>query len=179
MKFARVRALLAGAVALILLLAALTVVYAELEKGRKAPEFKLSSVDGKMLSLKEIRKDPAKKGATRVVLLDFWATWCPPCKQEIPHLQKLHEKYGKKGLAVVGIAIDVAGAKDVKPFVKERKLTYTILLDPKGGAQRDYRVRYYPTVYILDKKGVIRSVHIGYKPGVEKDFEKEIQALLK
>ncbi|HUV05855.1 MAG TPA: TlpA disulfide reductase family protein [Armatimonadota bacterium] len=179
MKLTRLRGVLPIAAALFIMLSTLSAVYAELRKGEKAPEFKLLSVDGKMLSLKEIRKDPAKKGTTRVVLLDFWATWCPPCKQEIPHLQKLHEKYGKKGLAVVGVSVDTSGAKVVRPFVKERKLTYTILLDPKGGTQKDYRVRFYPTVYILDKKGIICNVHVGYKPGMEKDLEKEIQALLK
>ena len=179
MMLTRSRGPFAIAIALIVLLAVPTAAYAELRKGDKAPEFKLSSVDGKMLSLKEIRKDPAKKGATRVVLLDFWATWCPPCRDEVPHLQKLHKKYEKKGLAVVGISVDTGGARIVKPFAKERKLTYTILLDPKCAAKKGYRVYAYPTVYIINKQGIIRSVHRGYGPGAEKELEKEIISLLK
>lgn len=156
-----------------------TAVYAAIKEGAKAPDFKLESISGKTLSLEEIRKDPKVKGANRVVLLDFWATWCPPCKRELPHLQKLHEKYGKKGLVVVGVAMDRGGMGDVKPFVKEQKLTYTILVDPKGTTKSDYGIQYFPTTVIVDKKGIVRKVHIGYSDGMEKDLEKEILALLK
>lgn len=151
---------------------------AMLEKGNKAPDFKLSSLDGKKVKLSELQKDPQKKGAKRVVLLNFWASWCPPCRAEAPYLQKLHEKYGKNGLGIVGISTDTKGAAVVRRFVKEKKLTYTQLLDPKHTVARKYKVGPIPTSYIIDRSGVIRSVHLGFAPGLEKDLEKEIRALL-
>lgn len=177
MRSVRFRVIMAGA-ALALALMATTTAQALLSEGKNAPSFKLTSIDGKTVSLSDLRKDPARKGANRVVLLDFWATWCPPCRKATPHLQKLHEKYGNKGLVVVGLALDKGGADDVKPFVKKHKLTYTILVDSSSKVARQYGVRGIPTAYIIDKKGVIRNIHVGYSPGLEKDLEKEVQALL-
>jgi len=179
MKSVRWRATLGAAIALPFVLVALTAVQAALSKGEKSPDFKLTSIDGTALSFADIRKDPARKGATRVVLLDFWATWCPACRDEIPHLQKLHVKYEKRGLAVVGIALDRGGIKDVKPFAANRKLTYTLLLDPKGAVKRKYGVRLIPATFIIDRQGIVRSVHIGFVPGMEKALEAEVKSLLK
>lgn len=179
MKTTALPSLLAVAFALVVALVASSTVQAVLSDGKKAPDFKLTSIDGKTISLSDLDKDPAKKGASRVVLLDFWATWCPPCREEAPQLQKLHEKYGKKGLAVVGVALDKGGADDVKPFVKKHKLTYTMLVDPSSRIARQYGIRGIPTTYMIDKKGTIRNVHVGYSAGIGKDLEKEAQALLK
>jgi len=173
----RVRSsLLIAAASSILLLA---VAWAQLGEGTKSPDFRLQSLDGKMLTLAQIRKDPARPGANRVVILDFWATWCDPCKEELPIFQKLHQKYGKKGLVVVGLSVDRGGIRDVKPFVKQRKLTYTMLVDPKGTVKSAYRVRFLPTTFIIDKKGFIRAVHIGYTPEVGAQLEHDIKPLLK
>jgi len=162
----------------VVLAVALTGVQANLSKGDKAADFKLPGVDGRNVRLSDLQK-PSKKGAKRVMLLDFWATWCPPCREEVPYLQKLHQKYAKKGLLVVGIAQDSDGAKSVKPFAKKNKLSYLQLVDAKHEAARAYRVGPIPTTYIIDGSGVIRSVHLGFAKGMEKDLEEEIQALLK
>lgn len=179
MKTIRLRTAAVVAFSIVLLLAVLTTAWAVLSKGAKSPDFRLKSIDGRTLSLSQIRKDPAKPGAYRVVILDFWATWCGPCREELPGFQKLHEKYGKKGLAMVGVAVDKGGVSDVKPFVKENKLTYTILVDPRQTVKNQYGVRFLPTTYIIDKSGVIRAVHVGYAPGVEDTIENEVKSLLK
>ncbi len=153
--------------------------HALLEKGAKALDFELPSLDDKKLKLSELQKDPRKKGRRRVVLLSFWATWCPPCRKEVPHLQKLHKKYDKKGLVVVGVSVDSKGAKVVQPFVEKYKLTYTQLLDEKQTVCATYKARYLPTTYIIDRRGAISSVRVGFAPGTEKKVEKEIEALLK
>lgn len=147
-------------------------------KGDKAPDFKLETLDGKTVSLDDIRKDPDRKGKTRVLLLDFWATWCPPCMETIPHLQKLQDKYEKKGFTVVGIALQ-SKADKIKDIKKDKELTYPLLVDSKGTCARDYKVRYLPTTYVIDKEGKISAVHEGYTKGLEKKLENEITALLK
>lgn len=179
MKTNRFRTLPALTFAAIFSILALSAGWAALNKGAKAPDFKLKSINGKTMTLSQIRMDPAKKGASRVVVLDFWATTCPPCIEELPNYQKLHKKYGSKGVAMVGVAIDQGGLDDVKPFVAEHKLTYINLVDPDRDAAGPYGVRYTPTTYIVDKKGVIRFVHIGYVPGIEQTIENEVKSLLK
>lgn len=168
-----------AAVSIMLLLALLTTAWAALSKGTRAPDFTLKSIDGRSLSLSQIRKDPAKPGSYRVVILDFWATWCDPCKEELPVFQELHRKYGHKGLAVVGIALDKGGAKDVKPFVKEKGLTYTMLVDPRLTLKSRYGIRLLPTTYVIDRSGIIRGVHVGPLPGFEETIENEVKSLLK
>lgn len=150
---------------------------ANLSKGDKAPDFKLTRLDGKTTSLADLQKGP--KGAKRIVVLNFWATWCPHCRVEAPYLQKLSDKYGKKGLVVVGVSLDSDGAKSVKPFAKSNKLSYTNLLDPKHEVARKYTVGPIPTTYIIDRKGVIRSVTLGFAPGMEKGLEEDVKGLLK
>ena len=151
---------------------------AQLRKGTKAPEFRLKSVTGKMMSLSQIRKDPQRPGKNRVVVLDFWATYCEPCKMEFPIFQKLQRKYGKDGLVVVGIACDREGMSLVAPFVKAKKLGYTVLVDPNMVAKSAYRVRFYPTTFIIDRSGIIRAVHVGYTPEVGNQLEADIKPLL-
>lgn len=179
MKSVRLRTTLWAAIALAFVLASLAAVQAALSKGAKAPDFKLTSIDEKVLRFADLRKDPARKGATRVVLLNFWATYCPACREEVPLLQRLHVKYKKQGLAVVGIALDRGGLKDVEPFAANRKLTYTVLLDRKGAVKRKYGVHLIPATFIIDKKGIVRNVHIGFMPGMEKTLEQEVRSLLK
>lgn len=134
----------------------------------KAPDFTLKDLDGKAVRLADFKD--------KVVLLAFWATWCPPCRAEIPHFKELQEKYGSKGLAVVGISLDQGGAAAVKPFAAANRINYTMLLD-SGEAARAYGgVRSIPTTFLIDRKGNIARKFVGYQ---SKDvFEREIQRLL-
>jgi peroxiredoxin len=151
---------------------------ANLSNGDKAPDFRLAGLDGKAVKLADLQTD-SKSGTKRVVLLDFWATWCPPCRAETPHLQKLHEKYAKQGLIVVGISQDSDGAKSVRPYAEKNKLTYTQLLDQKHEAARKYGVSSIPTTFVVGRDGKIKSVHLGFAPGMEKRLEEEVVKLLK
>jgi peroxiredoxin len=179
MKMTSRRVMLATVLAVVLL-AAVVVSQSAVTQGQKAVGFKLTSVDGKTVSLDDISKDPAQPGPNRVVLIQFFATWCHYCVQETPYLQRLSSKYGKKGLAVVGVAVDTDGASAVKPFVAEHKLTYTVLLDPNDKTHKSYfREPGVPATVLIDKQGVVRYMALGFYPDMAKELESKIIPLLK
>lgn len=127
------------------------------------------------------------------ILIDFWATWCVPCRAAMPSMQKLYDQYVPKegqeqgGLGLFGIALDTQGSKIVKPFYEKLKFTYPMLCDPTEGSddvdlirstkkmKSLYKVQGIPVVYLIDSEGIIRHVHVGFK---EKDFEK-LDSLIK
>ncbi len=114
----------------------------------------------------------------KVVLVDFWATWCVPCVKAMPDLQKLQEKYSEKGLGVVGISIDEKGAEKVKPFLSKKKFTYTMLLDKDTvhPTWKAFGVHGIPALFLLNKEGMIVQQWIGK---VEmKEVKKAVEALL-
>ncbi len=121
------------------------------DKGKQAPEFTLEDLSGQQISLTDL------KG--KVVLLNFWATWCGPCRVEMPTLQSRHELY-PENLSVLGIDFDEP-KDNVMAFAEEFGLTFTILLDPGGEIQNEYRIRGYPTSVFLDENGIVQIVHIG------------------
>jgi thiol-disulfide isomerase/thioredoxin len=136
---------------------------------RPAPAIELKTLSGETTALS------AMKG--KVVLLDFWATWCKPCIETMPALQKLHEKYGDKGLTVVGASIDEKGAAVVEPFLKNRKFTYSMMLD--GGAKPAWQslgIRSIPALFLI-KDGQIVQQWVG-KPK-ESEVESAVSELLK
>lgn len=173
------RAFLIAAIGFLLSIAIFSMAVAALTPGKKAPDFTLKSITGKQVSLQQLRTDQQNKKTPKVVLIDFWATWCPPCKEETPYLQKLHEKYGKKGVSIVGISVDDNGAEAVKPFAKQNGLKYNLLLDPDTKTAKKYLIRPIPTTYLIDRQGIIRYVHVGFDQGMEKQFDTEINELLK
>jgi len=133
-----------------------------------APSWELNDVGGKPLKLSDF------KG--KVVILDFWATWCPPCRAEIPGFVALQNKYADKGLTVIGVSVDEQGPSVVKPFMRQLKMNYPVVMaDQKIIA--DYGgIEAIPTTFIIDREGAIVSVHQGYTDGAT--LEKEIQSLL-
>ena len=134
-----------------------------------APDFNLKTLDGKSLQLS------ALKG--KVVLLDFWATWCPPCRQEIPHFKELYTQYHSKGLEVIGVALDEGGEKDVAPFAQQNQINYPLSATGSQELAQAYGgIRGIPTTFLIDKQGRIAQKYIGYQD--KEVFEKEIQALL-
>ena len=134
---------------------------------KTAPNFALSDSKGVAVRLSDY------KG--RVVLLDFWATWCHGCKTEIPWYMEFQNKYKDKGLAVIGVSMDDDGWKSVKPFVEEQKMNYAVVIGNEALAKL-YSVDALPVTLLIDRDGKIAVSHAGM---VEKDaFEKEIRALL-
>jgi Tol biopolymer transport system component/peroxiredoxin/DNA-directed RNA polymerase subunit RPC12/RpoP len=136
--------------------------------GKPAPFFTLQDLSGKRISLSEF------KG--KVVILDFWATWCPPCVVEIPHFIALYEQYKDQGLAVVGISTDRKGVGIVRSFAQKNHINYPILM-ADGRVQAAYGgIRAIPTTFIIDSAGIIRHQYIGYRD--KSVFETAIKPLL-
>ncbi len=137
-----------------------------------APEFTVEGLDGK----KYVLRDLLAKGP---VLLDFWTTWCKPCLNELPELDKLYQKYQERGFTLLTIASDDAKTlSKVKPMVKSRGFTFPVGTDPERKIGNAYSVRNYPTSYLIGRDGKILSVAQGYRPGDEKKLEEEIVAAL-
>jgi peroxiredoxin len=132
-----------------------------------APDFKLKDLSGKDVKLSD------QKG--KVVLVEFWATWCPPCRTSIPGLERLHKVYGGKGLTILAISVDEGGWDHVREFITEHKATYTVLQGTDDVSSR-YQVRMIPAMYLVDKQGIIKKQYLG--GGSEEELEKAIQALL-
>ena len=116
--------------------------------------------------------------AGKVVLVDFWASWCGPCKASFPALNKLHDKYSSKGLVIIGIGVDEDEAK-YKAFASKMGAKFPLVHDSKHKAAEFFNPAAMPTSFIVDRKGVIRHVHTGFKGAkTEAEYTAEIEALL-
>jgi thiol-disulfide isomerase/thioredoxin len=120
--------------------------------GQVAADFKLKSIDGKEFSLQDLRG--------KVVLLDFWATWCGPCRRDLPVIEKLHREFNAKGLVVLGLTTG-EDAETLNKFLLTTKLSYPILLAAETGTSQSYSVNAFPTVVLIDREGKIAFYHVG------------------
>ena len=136
--------------------------------GKPAPEFTLPDLEGNQIELSSM------KG--KVLILDFWATWCPPCKEEVPHLVSLQSKYRDQGLQIVGLSLDKEGASKVKPFADEHDVNYTMLIANDETAKSYGGVSMIPTTFLVDRNGVVVKRFIGYT--TPEAFEEAILPLL-
>jgi peroxiredoxin len=123
-----------------------------ISEGEVAPDFTLKDLRREEVSLKEFRG--------KVVLLNFWATWCPPCRKEVPSMVELYGKYKDRGLEIIGVNLDKLGKSEVKKFSLEHKMNFPILLDPAGDIAALYRVVALPTTIFLDRNGRIKGNRI-------------------
>jgi peroxiredoxin len=138
-------------------------------KGRRvAPDFTLADLSGREHSLSDYQ--------SRVVLVDFWATWCRPCLIEIPHLLKLYEAYKSQGFVALGVGLDKKA--NLAEFARENRMSYVVLVDEKGIAGKLYGIRSIPRTLIVDKKGRVAFDHTGFVPGMEAQMEAQIRTLL-
>lgn len=141
-----------------------------LDPGTPLPEIGLVDRAGKRVDLASL------KG--KVVLLDFWASWCAPCKEEMPVLERLHKRYGKEGLVIVGVSVD-REAPNVGEFLKQTKVSFTIVHDKEHAVADRFKPPRMPSSYIVDRAGVVRHVHGGFKPEDAAKLEAELATLLK
>jgi len=134
----------------------------------KAPNFSLKTADGKTVELKKLQG--------KVVVVNFWATWCGPCKAEIPGFLEVYQQYKSKGLEIVGVSLDQSGWDVVKPFVEKAKITYPVVVGDGKLANAYDGIEAIPTTFIVDKKGNITKKHVGYMS--KDDLQKLIAGLL-
>ena len=136
--------------------------------GRHAPEFQLSDLGGKRVSLADFRG--------KIVILDFWATWCGPCRMTMPVLEKLNRQYAGH---VVLLAINLEEMpEDVVPYVREHQLSSTVLLDEDGTVGRMYRSQSIPMQVLIDQDGIIRHIAVGYSSSLESRLKAQIDKLM-
>ena len=137
--------------------------------GKTAPGFTLLDVDGKTVHLADY------KG--KVVVVDFWATWCGPCKAAIPHLIALQTQFAARDFVILGLSGDEDPPATVKQFAQAKGMQYPILMVDQD-TQGKYGVNSYPTAFVIDKSGVIRNVFMGYSDQVPVQMESAIRSLL-
>jgi peroxiredoxin len=140
-------------------------------QGKMAPDFALKTLDGKEVKLSE------QKGS--VVLMDFWATWCPPCRKSLPHVQELStdKELAAKGLKVWAVNAHEETGK-VTPFVEQNKYTFQIPMDADGATMKDYMVHGIPTTVIVGRDGKVKKVFIGYGDDSAEKVKKAVEAAL-
>jgi peroxiredoxin len=135
-----------------------------------APDFTLHSLGGTNLRLQEQRG--------RVVMVNFWATWCAPCRQEMPQLNKLYDKYRASGFVLLGVNIDDDAGRAAEVATK-LGLKFPVLLDTDKAVSRSYELSSMPTTVLIDRDGRVRYLHRGYVQGYENLYEQQIRELLK
>jgi thiol-disulfide isomerase/thioredoxin len=133
-----------------------------------APDWQLTDLNGKLVKFTDFRG--------KVVILDFWATWCAPCRVEIPHFVELQKQYGDKGLTVIGVSLDEQGPQIVKKFAKQFGVNYAIVIGNQKVVEAYGGIAAVPITFVIDRQGRIVSRHIGYDDKAA--FEEEIQSLL-
>lgn len=135
-----------------------------------APAFSLPARGGTSVTLESL------KG--KVVMLNFWASWCGPCRKEMPLLEEMHKKYGKQGFALLGVNVD-AESGDAEKLLKTIQVSFPILFDKESKVSQLYNVNAMPSSVFIDRKGNLRALHRGYKDGDENEYLNQIRSLLK
>jgi len=140
------------------------------DAGGPAPAFTLAALTGQTAALSQY------KG--QVVMVNFWATWCGPCQQEMPLLDQMYKKYKMAGFTLIGVSVD-KDAAPVKDLMARKPVSFPVLLDPANQVSKAYHVDEMPSSVIIDRKGEIRYIHRGYKPGDENEYQDRIRQLIK
>jgi peroxiredoxin len=136
-----------------------------------APGFTLQSRDGGQVSL------ASQQG--NVVMINFWATWCVPCRQEMPHLQALYDRYSSLGFELLAVNVEKNNAEGARKWLEETPVTFPVLFDPNNEVTKLYKVQTMPTTVLIGRDGTMRFIHHGYKPGYENEYQTQVRALLR
>ena len=136
----------------------------------KAPNFTLKSNGGKNVKLSELRG--------QVILLNFWASWCGPCRQEMPLLENLHKRYSALGFTVLGVNVEEDPRK-AKTLLKDISVSFPILFDTSNKVSKQYKVSAMPSTVMIDRDGNMRYLHKGYKRGDEAQYKKWVKKLVR
>jgi thiol-disulfide isomerase/thioredoxin len=135
-----------------------------------APNFTLTSRGGENLKLSEYRGD--------VVMINFWASWCGPCRQEMPLLNALYERYKPLGFTILGVNVE-EDSSQAKTLLADVPVDFPILFDNTNKVSQLYHVEAMPSTILVDRNGNMRYLHQGYTPGTEKDYEQQVRALIR
>src|SRR5215470_744860 len=135
-----------------------------------APDFTLKSRAGENIKLSELRG--------QVVLINFWASWCGPCRQEMPLLDQMYQKYAPLGFTLLGVNVE-QDSTDAERLLKDTPVTFPILFDAQNEVSKLYDVTAMPSTVLVDRDGKVRYVHKGYQPGYETEYQTQIRALVK
>lgn len=138
--------------------------------GNPAPSFEVDSLNGQ-------GKVSFDKWKGKVVYVDFWATWCEPCKKSFPKYQELYTKYQSSGLEIIAVSVDDEN-KGIEAFIKQHGAKFPVAWDDGHKIADQWKPESMPTAFVIDKEGVIRHVHAGYHDGEEAELDKEIKELL-
>ena len=138
--------------------------------GKPAPDFALKSSTGENLRLSEYRGD--------VVMINFWATWCGPCRQEMPLLDELYSRYERVGFNLLGVNID-DDSNRAMDMIRELGVNFPVLFDARKEVSKLYDVDAMPVTVLVDREGNVRFVHQGYKPGYEEKYLDQVRSLLR
>jgi thiol-disulfide isomerase/thioredoxin len=138
----------------------------------KVKNFRLKNLNNKRVSYSQLKGE-------KVTVIDFWATWCVPCRRSIPKLVAIHERYREKGVGFIGISVDgPRNLPKVKPHARSLGITYPVVLDINSQIMKELKVVSLPTVLLIDQNNEVVYIHRGYRPGDEDILDKEIQKLL-
>jgi len=143
---------------------------AAVDTNSPAPDFTLNAQTGKPVELTQF------KG--QVVMLNFWASWCGPCRQEMPLLDSIYKRYGKLGFTMIGVNVE-PDSKAANDWLKQTPVTFPILYDTESKVSKLYGVSGMPSTVIVDRKGTVRMIHHGYKPGDEEEYLSSIRTLMR
>ena len=142
------------------------------EVGYRAPDFALPTLEGKTVRLSDFR-------GKKAIFLNFWATWCAPCRLEMPTMETVYQEYKRRGLEILAVGLDSGPKSAVKNFMQELKLTYPALLDPDMQVLRLYRLFSIPATFLIDKEGIIRFKELGYRDWTHPESRKLLEEILK
>jgi peroxiredoxin len=156
--------------ALVIATALLTTQYVSaLDEGARAPAFNLTTMDGERVTLADLRG--------KVVIVDFWASWCEPCGHAMPALDRLYSRYKGNGLVVVGVSVDQT-ERNARSFLRRTHVSFPVAHDADHAVAERYSPPTMPSTYVIDRRGVVRHVHAGFRSGDAQRLEQVVRGLL-